>query len=136
MDIADKGQNKEYIFEKTQESSNNMILVAEKALDDNPTLEEVVLIERPPRNNSMTHVSEFSNFTLRGLHSHLIQLSTMTGHQGRGHFTERLVNIVKKTVVSPESWHSHKRKEIAMMTPMQSNIDALVTSNYYDVLNC
>ena len=52
-------------FLKAEKSSLNVLAVAEKALRDFPTLKTVLLLEHPPRDDSLAEVNEYSNSVLR-----------------------------------------------------------------------
>ena len=61
--IADRAEQ----YRMAVKSSENCISTAEKALTDFPLLEKVVILERLPRVDHLSDLSEYSNFALRVL---------------------------------------------------------------------
>ena len=68
-DISNIGeiQSTEEQYKLAIKSSENCIRVAERALREFPLLEKVVITERLPRADTLSDLSEFSNFALRSL---------------------------------------------------------------------
>ena len=60
-------QSKEEQYNLAVKSSENCITIAERALKEFPKLEKVIIHERLPRADTLSDVSEFSNFSLRSL---------------------------------------------------------------------
>ena len=68
-DISNIGeiQSQEEQYKLAIRSSENCIMIAERALKEFPNLEKVVIPERLPRADNLSDLSEFSNFALRSL---------------------------------------------------------------------
>ena len=61
-------ENKSVLYKRAEESSRNTLQVAENALQQFPSLEQVVIMLRPPRADNLSDLSETSNFILTELH--------------------------------------------------------------------
>ena len=60
-------QDQETQYAMAEQSSRNTLMVVERALLASPSLEQVVILLRPPRADGLYDLSEHSNFVLRGL---------------------------------------------------------------------
>ena len=60
-------QNKSELYQLAVKSSENCVVIAEKALQQFPNLEKVIITERLPRADHLSDLSEYSNFALKTL---------------------------------------------------------------------
>ena len=59
--------NNHYLRQEATKSSFNMIKTAERAIQEHPSLEKVLIVERAPRHDKMSWLSKFSNEELHRL---------------------------------------------------------------------
>jgi hypothetical protein len=97
--LRDLQTNTDMIYTLAEESSYNTIAVIEKALKENPSLEQVTVLERLPRDDSLSDVSEYSNFVLR----QLAEQHSMADRIVVGSHMELLGNAFTQVMGSPSS---------------------------------
>ena len=158
-----KSVGREEQYRKAELSVLNTIKVAENALEDFPNLEKVLLLEYLPRADQLGELVDFSNFVLKEVakkatFGNRIEVMPLTnvnpasyydifgspnyfkfdgvhlrGKQGSWLLTQDIINGIKSSNQTQNSWKTASKGSRPQSTPRQA--EEVTISNKYNLLN-